>query len=160
MIRRRSPYQHLPTNHFTTFTFAVSTVLDKSYFLHFFGIDLLHTVLDWLHRWLQRNEEVGNSSLYFNKLVDLTTVYQVLLPRQLHPFHQVRNNFIDKLFLQSGPQFSFNRKSFLDQVFFSNNTSLSHLALLHRLNQLNHHLYNRVRTETPQPHRQRPARPP
>lgn len=45
-----------------------------------FGIDLLHTALDWLHRWLQRNEEVGNSSLYFNKLVDLTTVYQVSIP--------------------------------------------------------------------------------
>lgn len=55
----------------------------KSYF-HLFGIDLLHTALDWLHRWLQRR-------LYFNKLVELTTVYQVLLPRQLHPFHQVRN---------------------------------------------------------------------
>lgn len=124
----------------------------KSYF-HLFGIDLLHTALDWLHRWLQRR-------LYFNKLVELTTVYQVLLPRQLHPFHQVRNGSSTSCFskaVDNSPlliSLSLTKFSLL---------TISHLALLHRLNQLNHHLYNRVRTETPQPqarHRQRPARPP
>lgn len=108
----------ISTNHFTFTLHSLSQPRwTKSYF-HLFGIDLLHTALDWLHWWLQRR-------LYFNKLVELTTVYQVLLPRQLHPFHQVRNGFIDKLFFQGGRQFSITHKSFFDQVFSSNNQSSS-----------------------------------